>query len=35
MAMGTLDADFDVVSPPELLDRLTEWANRFSRQLRS
>lgn len=35
MALGTVRADFDVVGPPELADRLREWAARFDRALRS
>jgi hypothetical protein len=35
MALGTLRAEFDVVSPPELVDQLLEWAGRFGRQVRS
>lgn len=35
MALGTLRADFDVVSPPELVEQLLEWAGRFDRRLRS
>lgn len=31
MALGSLDADFRVVEPPELLDRLRAWSARFSR----
>jgi len=31
MALGMLDADFQVISPPELLDRVHDWARRFSR----
>jgi len=31
MALGMLDADFQVISPPELLDRVRDWARRFSR----
>ncbi|HEY2694006.1 MAG TPA: YafY family protein [Pseudonocardiaceae bacterium] len=34
MALGTLRADFDVVSPPELVEQLHEWAGRFDRRLR-
>lgn len=30
-ALGLLDADFDVVSPPELVDRLRDWGTRFNR----
>jgi predicted DNA-binding transcriptional regulator YafY len=29
-ALGVLGAEFHVVSPPELLDRLHEWGSRFS-----
>lgn len=31
MALGSLGADFEVISPPELLDRLHDWGRRFSR----
>lgn len=30
MALGMLSADFQVVSPPELLDRVRDWGRRFS-----
>jgi predicted DNA-binding transcriptional regulator YafY len=30
MALGALDADFQVVSPAELLDRVRDWGRRFS-----
>ncbi|MEU5567400.1 helix-turn-helix transcriptional regulator [Micromonospora musae] len=31
MALGTLDADFRVLDPPELLELLQNWAARFNR----
>ena len=31
MALGMIGADFRVISPPELLDRLHDWGRRFSR----
>lgn len=31
MALGAVGADFQVVSPPELLDRIHDWGRRFSR----
>lgn len=31
MSLGVLGADFNVVHPPELLDRVHEWAARFQR----
>jgi predicted DNA-binding transcriptional regulator YafY len=31
MALGTVGAEFSVVSPPELVDRLRDWGGRFSR----
>jgi predicted DNA-binding transcriptional regulator YafY len=31
MALGMVGADFQVVSPPELLDRVHDWGHRFSR----
>jgi len=31
MALGALGADFQVISPPELLDRVHDWGRRFSR----
>lgn len=31
MALGSLGADFTVVSPPELVEHLHEWATRFAR----
>jgi predicted DNA-binding transcriptional regulator YafY len=30
MALGAVGADFQVVSPPELLDRVLDWGRRFS-----
>jgi predicted DNA-binding transcriptional regulator YafY len=30
MALGAVGADFQVVSPPELLDRVRDWGRRFS-----
>jgi predicted DNA-binding transcriptional regulator YafY len=30
MALGALGADFQVISPPELLDRVHDWGRRFS-----
>jgi predicted DNA-binding transcriptional regulator YafY len=30
MALGVVSADFQVVSPPELLDRVRDWGRRFS-----
>lgn len=32
MALGSIGAEFEVVSPPELLDFVREWADRFSRR---
>ncbi|MFL6141541.1 MAG: helix-turn-helix transcriptional regulator [Labedaea sp.] len=31
MALGVLDADFHVVHPPELLDKIHNWGDRFTR----
>lgn len=31
MALGTIGADFEVQSPPELVDQLHEWSKRFRR----
>lgn len=31
MALGVLDADFHVIEPPELLDRIHDWGTRFNR----
>jgi predicted DNA-binding transcriptional regulator YafY len=31
MALGVVGADFQVVSPPELLDQVHDWGRRFSR----
>jgi predicted DNA-binding transcriptional regulator YafY len=31
MALGMAGADFQVISPPELLDRVQDWARRFGR----
>jgi predicted DNA-binding transcriptional regulator YafY len=30
MALGAIGADFHVISPPELLDRVRDWGRRFS-----
>jgi hypothetical protein len=30
-ALGVIGADFQVLSPPELLDRVRDWGRRFSR----
>jgi predicted DNA-binding transcriptional regulator YafY len=34
MALGLTGADFQVVSPPELLDRVHDWGRRFGRATR-
>ncbi|MER8188373.1 YafY family protein [Kitasatospora sp. NPDC094015] len=34
MALGALGADFQVVEPPELLDRIDDWGSRFNRAVR-
>jgi hypothetical protein len=34
MALGMIGADFQVISPPELLDRLHDWGRRFGRASR-
>ena len=31
MALGAVAADFEVLSPPELIDHIREWGDRFSR----
>jgi hypothetical protein len=31
MALGAVGAEFHVVSPAELLDRVHDWGRRFSR----
>jgi hypothetical protein len=31
MALGTVGADFQVIAPPELLDRVRDWGRRFTR----
>ncbi len=31
MILGAVGADFEVFSPPELVDHLREWGDRFSR----
>ncbi|MFD0974292.1 helix-turn-helix transcriptional regulator [Plantactinospora endophytica] len=31
MALGSLGAEFEVLSPPELVDQLQEWSERFAR----
>lgn len=31
MALGTMGAEFRVVSPPELVDRVRDWGDRFTR----
>jgi predicted DNA-binding transcriptional regulator YafY len=35
MALGTVGAEFRVVSPPELVDRVRDWGDRFSRAARA
>ena len=35
MALGVVGAEFLVISPPELLDRVRDWGRRFSRAGRS
>jgi hypothetical protein len=30
MALGVIGAEFRVLSPPELLDRVRDWGRRFS-----
>ncbi len=30
MALGVVGANFQVVSPPELIDRIHDWGRRFS-----
>ena len=34
MALGLTGADFQVVSPPELLDQAHDWGRRFGRATR-
>jgi hypothetical protein len=34
MAFGVTGADFRIVSPPELADRVGEWGARFTRAVR-
>ena len=31
MALGTVGADFGVLAPPELIERIRDWCDRFSR----
>lgn len=31
MALGAVGADFDILSPPELVDYINDWSHRFSR----
>ncbi|MFC6016344.1 helix-turn-helix transcriptional regulator [Plantactinospora solaniradicis] len=31
LALGSLGAEFEVISPPELVDRIREWSDRFGR----
>ena len=31
MALGIVNAEFEVVSPPELVEHLRDWSDRFSR----
>jgi predicted DNA-binding transcriptional regulator YafY len=33
MALGVVNADFHIVSPPELVDQLRDWSTRFNRAL--
>jgi predicted DNA-binding transcriptional regulator YafY len=35
MALGTVGAEFSVVSPPELVDQVRDWGGRFSRAARA
>ena len=35
MALGSIDADFTVVSPPALVDHLRQWGERFTRAARA
>jgi predicted DNA-binding transcriptional regulator YafY len=35
MALGTVGVEFRVVSPPELVDRVRDWGDRFSRAARA
>ncbi|MEU8510767.1 YafY family protein [Kitasatospora sp. NPDC048722] len=35
MALGSLGAEFTVVEPPELVERLDEWSSRFARAVRT
>ena len=30
LLLGSLGADFEVIAPPELLDRVRDWGRRFS-----
>jgi predicted DNA-binding transcriptional regulator YafY len=30
VTLGMIGADFEVLSPPELLDRVRDWGRRFS-----
>jgi hypothetical protein len=34
MAFGVTGAEFHVVSPPELADRVRDWGDRFGRAVR-
>jgi len=31
MALGSVGVDFEMVSPPELVESVQDWAQRFSR----
>ena len=33
MALGTIGADFEIVRPPELVEYVRNWAERFDRAL--
>ena len=35
MALGTVGAEFSVMSPPELVDQVRDWGSRFSRAARN
>ncbi|HEX2820551.1 MAG TPA: WYL domain-containing protein, partial [Streptosporangiaceae bacterium] len=35
MALGAVGAEFDVISPPELLHRVHDWGRRFSQANRT
>ena len=34
LALGSIGAEFEVITPPELVDHIREWGERFTRAVR-